>query len=118
VGAFHPSLNKEMYVTYEVGDPAIIFPVELDSGIAKVIHDLVLQRIKVPIDVAALQSSIEQNSAVIGAVISELQPHCPSISRRFQIGIHSGQTGISDLVDIKDNGTFSLDIKLDEPSPD
>lgn len=119
VGVFHPSFNKEMYVTYEVGDPAIIFPVELDSGITKVIHDLVLQRIKVPTDVAELQSSIEQNSTVIGAVISELQPHCPSISRRFQIGIHSGgQTGVSDLVDIKDDGTFSLNIKLDGPSSD
>lgn len=47
---FHLSLNKEMYVTYEVGDPAIIFPVELDSGTAKVIHDLVLQRIEVTTD--------------------------------------------------------------------
>ena len=119
VGVFHPSLNKEMYVTYEAGDPAIIFPVELDSGIVKVIHDLVLKRIKVPTDVAELQSSIEQNSTVIGAVISELQPYCPSISRRFQIGIHSGgQTGVSDLVDIKDDGKFSLNIKLDGPSSD
>ena len=119
VGVFHPSLNKEMYVTYEVGDPAIIFPVELDSGTAKVIHDLVMQRIKVPTDAAELQPSIERNSTVIGGVISELQQHCPSISRRFQIGIHSGgQTGVSDLVDIKDDGTISLNIKLDSPSSD
>jgi hypothetical protein len=117
VGVFHPSLNKEMHVTYEVGDPAIIFPVELDSGTAQVIHDLVLQKIRVPTHAAELQSSIEQNSTVIGSVISELQLHCPSISRRFQIGIHAGgQTGISGLIDIRDDGTFSLNIKLDGPS--
>jgi hypothetical protein len=119
VGVFHPSLNREMYVTYEVGDPAIIFPLELDSGIAKVIYDLVQQKIRVPTDAAELQSSIEQSSTVIGLIISELQPHCPSISRRFQIGIQTGgQTGISDLVDIRDDGTFSLNIRLDSPSSD
>lgn len=119
VGVFHPSLNKEMYVTYEVGNPAIIFPVELDPGITKAIHDSVLKRIKVPTDVADVQSSIEWNSTVIGTIISELQPYCSSISKRFQIGIHSsGQTGISDLVDIKNDGTFSLNIKLDGPSSD
>ena len=117
VGVFHPSLNREMYVTYEVGNPAIIFPVELNSGIAIAVNDSTQKRIKVPTDVADVQSSIEQNAAVIGAVISELQPHCLSISKRFQIGIHSGaQTGISDFVDIGDDGTFSLDIKLDSPS--
>jgi len=117
LGAFHPSLNREMYATYEVGNPAVIFPVELDSRTAHEIHDLVVKRIKVPTGVTDLQSSIEQNSTLIGTVISELQPSCPSISRRFQIGIHSGgQTGISGLVDIKNDGTFSLDIKLDGPS--
>lgn len=117
LGAFHPSLNREMYATYEVGNPAIIFPVELDSQSAHEIHDLVVKRVKVPTGVADVQTSVEQNSALVGTVISELQPSCPSIGRRFQIGIHSGgQTGISSLVDIKDNGTFSLDIKLDGPS--
>jgi hypothetical protein len=117
LGVFHPRLNREMYATYEVGDPAIVFPVELDSRMADEVRDLVLKRIKVPTGVADLQSSIEQNSTLIGTVISELQPSCPSISRRFQIGIHSGgQTGISNLVDIKNDGTFSLNIKLDDPS--
>jgi len=117
LGVFHPSLNREIYATYEVGNPAIIFPVELNSRIADEIHDLVLERIKVPTGVADLQSSIEQNSTLIGTVISELQPSCRSISRCFQIGIHSGgQTGISDLVDIRNDGTFSLNIKLAGPS--
>jgi len=114
VGIFHPSINKEMYATYEVGSPEIIFPVELDPETAKAIYDPILQRIKVPTDSSKLQSSIEQNSTAIGAVISALQPHCPSISRRLQVGIHSGgQVGISDLIDIQGDGTFSLNIKLD-----
>lgn len=114
---FHPRLNREMHATYEVGDPAIIFPVELDSRMADKIHDLVLRGVNVPTSVADLQSSIEQNSALIGTVISGLQPSCPSISGRFQIGIHSGgQTGISNLVGIGEDGAFTLDIKLDGPS--
>ena len=116
VGIFHPSINKEMYVTYEIGSPEIIFPVELDPETAKTIYKPILQRIKVPSDSSELQSSIEQNSVIIGAVINALQPHCPSISRRFQVGIHSGgQVGISDLTDIQANGTFSLNIKLENP---
>ena len=116
VGIFHPSINKEMYVTYEVGSPEIIFPVELDPETAKAIYEPILQRIKVPSDSSELQSSIEQNSVIIGAVINALQPHCPSISRRFQVGIHSGgQVGISDLTDIQANGTFSINIKLENP---
>ncbi len=116
VGIFHPSINKEMYVTYEVGSPEIIFPVELDPETTKAIYEPILQRIKVPSDSSELQSSIEQNSVIIGAVINALQPHCPSISRRFQVGIHSGgQVGISDLTDIQANGTFSLNIKLENP---
>jgi len=114
VGIFHPSINKEMYVTYEVGYPEIILPVELDYETAEAIYDPILQRIKVPGDSSELQSSIDQNIAVIGALINALQPHCPSISRRFQVGIHSGgQVGISDLTDIQDDGTFSLSIKLE-----
>lgn len=116
VGIFHPSINKETYVTYEVGSPEIIFPVELDPETTKAIYEPILQRIKVPSDSSELQSSIEQNSVIIGAVINALQPHCPSISRRFQVGIHSGgQVGISDLTDIQANGTFSLNIKLENP---
>jgi len=117
LGVFHPSLNREMYATYAVGNPAIISPIELASEIANEIHHLLLKRIKVPTGVVDLQSSIEQNSTLIGTVISELQRSCPSISRRFQIGIHiGGQTGISELVDIKNDGTFGLNIKLDGPS--
>jgi hypothetical protein len=116
---FHPSLSKEAHAIYEVGEPAIIFPVELDQETATVIYDSILQSIKVPTASSELQSSIAQNSTVIGAVISALQPHCPSISRRFQVGIHSGgQIGVSDLIDIHDDGTFSLDIRLDAPSYD
>lgn len=114
VGIFHPSINKEMYVTYEVGNPEIIFPVELDPETAQAIYDLILQRIKVPVDSSELQSSIEQNSRVIGVAINALQPHCPSISKLFQVGIHcGGQAVISDLIDIKDDGTFSINIKLE-----
>jgi hypothetical protein len=114
VGIFHPSINKETYVTYEVGYPEIILPVELDHETAEAIYDPILQQIKVPGDSSELQSSIDQNIAVIGALINALQPHCPSISRRFQVGIHSGgQVGISDLTDIQDDGTFGLNIKLE-----
>lgn len=117
LGAFHPSLNREMYAIHEVGNPAIILPVELASEIADGIQDLVLKGINVPTGVADLQSSIEQNSILIGTVVSELQASCPSISKRFQIGIHSGgQTGISELIDIRNDGTFSLSVKLGDPS--
>lgn len=114
VAIFHPSLNEEMYLTYEVGKPEIIFPVELEPGTADAIYDSILQGIKLPTDSSEIQSSIEQNSRVIVALIRALQPHCPSISRRFQVGIHSGgQVGISDLIDIQDDGTFCLSIKLE-----
>jgi len=114
VGIFHPSIDKQMYATYEVGKPAIIFPVELDREKVEAIYDPILQRIGVPADSSELESSIEQNSRIIGAVINALEPHCLSISRRFQIGIHmGGQVGVSDLIDIQDNGTFSLSIKLE-----
>ena len=118
VGIFHPSINKEMYVTYEVGNPEIIFPVELNHETTEAIYDPILQRIKVPVDSSEVQDSIDQNIAVIGALINALQPYCPSISRRFQVGIHSGgQVGISDLTDIQDDGTFSLNIKLENLEP-
>ena len=119
VGIFHPGLSQEAHAIYEVGKPATILPMELDQETATAIYDSTLQRIKVPTNSSELQSSIVQNSTVIGAVISALQPHCPSISRRFQVGIHSGgQMGVSDLIDIHDDGTFSLDIRLEDPSSD
>ena len=117
VGVFHPSINKQMYVTYEVGRPEVIFPVELDTDTAEAIYDLILPKIKVPADSSELDSSVNQNSAVIVQLIYALQPHCPSISRRFQVGIHSigGQTGISGLTDIQGDGSFSLNIKFENP---
>jgi len=117
VAVFHPSLSKDRHVTYGEGDPAIIFPVELGSETAQVIRDSMLNRIKIPKDSAELQASIAQNSAAIAELIGALQPHCPSVSRRIQVGIHSGgQTGISDIIDIPRDGTFSLSIKLTGPS--
>jgi len=119
VGIFHPSLSKESHAVYEVGEPAIIFPVELDQETATVVCDSILQGIKLPTDLSELQSSIAQNSAVIGAVVNALQPYCPSISRRFQVGIHSGgRAGISNLIDIHDDGILSFDIRLDDGSSD
>lgn len=116
LGIFHPSISKDEFGIYEVGKPAIIFPVELDREKVEAICDPILQKIKVPADSSELQSSIDQNIAVISALINTLQPHCPSISRRFQVGIHSaGQMGIPDLTDIQANGTFSLNIKLENP---
>lgn len=113
LGIFHPSISKDEFGIYEVGKPAIIFPVELDREKVEAIYDPILQKIKIPADSSELQSSVERNTAVIAAVINALQPHCPSISRRFQVGIHSGgQLGISDLTDIQEDGTFSLSIKL------
>ena len=113
LGIFHPSISKDEFGIYEVGKPAIIFPVELDREKVEAICDPILQKIKVPADSSELQSSVERNTAIIAAVINALQPHCPSISRRFQVGIHSGgQLGISDLTDIQEDGTFSLSIKL------
>ena len=68
----------------------------------------------IPTNASEVQSSIQQNSTTIVALFCALHPHCPSISSRFQIGIHmNGQAGVSDLLDIQDNGTFSLSIKLD-----
>ena len=117
VAVFHPSLSKDRHVTYGEGDPAIIFPVELDSETAHVIRDSMLNRIKIPKDSTEFQVSIAQNSAAIAELICALQPHCPSINRRIQVGIHrSGQTGISDIIDIPRDGTFNLSIKLTGPS--
>jgi len=114
IGIFHPSIDKKRLGIYEIGKPAIIFPVELDREKVEAICDPILRRIGAPADSSELESSFEQNSRVIGAVINALQPHCPSISRRFQIGIHmGGRVGVSDLIDIQDNGTFSLNIKLE-----
>ncbi len=116
VSIFHPSISKEMYATYEVGQPAIIFPLELDREKVDAIYNPVIQEIEVPDNTSELQSSIAQNSRIIAALINVLQPLCPSISNRFQIGIHmGGQTGVSDLIDIQDNETFSLNIKLENP---
>ncbi len=113
LGIVHPNISKDELGIYEVGKPAIIYPVELECEKVEAIHDPILQEIKVPTDSSELQSSIERNTAVIAAVINALQPHCPSISRRFQVGIHSGgQLDISDLTDIQADGTFSLSIKL------
>jgi len=117
VAVFHPSLSKDRHVTYGEGDPAIIFPVELGSETTQVIRDSMLNRITIPKDSTELQASIAQNSAAIAELIAALQPHCPSISRRIQVGIHSGgQTGISDIIDIPRDGTFSLSIKMTGPS--
>ena len=117
VAVFHPSLSKDRHVTYGEGDPAIIFPVELGPETAQVIRDSMLNRIKIPKDSAELQTSIAQNSAAIAELIGALQPHCPSVSRRIQVGIHTGgQTGISNIIDIPRDGTLSLSIKLTRPS--
>lgn len=117
VGIFHPSLNKEMYLTYEVGKPEIIFPVELATKTVEAIYDSILQLIKVPIDSSEIQASIQQNINIIAILIKELQPQCASISKRFQVGIHSGgQMGISNLIDIQDDETFSVNITLNDLS--
>jgi hypothetical protein len=117
VAVFHPSLSRERHVIYGEGDPAIIFPVELGSETTKVLRDSVLNRIRIPKDSTELQASIEQNSAVVATLISALEPQCPSISKRMQLGIHrGGQTGISDIIDIPRDGTFSLSIKMTGPS--
>jgi hypothetical protein len=115
VGIFHPSIDAEMYATYEVGKPAIIFPVELDPETVDRMHDVVLREVKMPNQLSELESSVQHNSAVIAQVVRVLQPHCPSISRRFQVGVHrfDGQTGLSGLADIQSDGTFSLSIKLE-----
>lgn len=106
-----------MYATYKIGDPAIIFPVELHSETAKEVHNLVRQQLKIPKVEKEIQSTIEHNSMIKTSVIKELEPLCPSINKRFQIGIHIGsQTGISDPVDINNDGAFNLDITFNNAS--
>ena len=103
VGVFHPSISKEMYATFEVGKPAIIYPVELERSAVDAIHSDILKNLVIPADDSEFQKTVDRNVSVIGALIRALQPHCPSISNRLQFGIHKGsQTGISSLLNLND----------------
>jgi hypothetical protein len=102
---------------YDVGRPGIIFPIEINSTEAESMYDFISKEMMLPTNSDELQASISRNATIIAAMVMGLQPNCPSISRRFQIGIHSnGQIGISDMIDIKEDGTFNFDIKFESIS--
>ena len=103
VGIFHPSLSRERYATYEVGKPAIIYPIELDRLTVDAIHSVILKKLVTPADDSEFQKTVDRNVSVIGDLIRALQPRCPSISNRLQFGIHKGsQKGISSLLDLNE----------------
>jgi hypothetical protein len=115
VGMFHPSINQENHVIYEVGYPAIILPKELDTKTGNAICEPIMGKIIVPEDPGEIQSSIDHNVAVIVDVINALRPFCSFISRRFQVGIHRGdKVGVSEIIDIQELGISGFDIKMNE----
>jgi hypothetical protein len=103
VGIFHPSISRDLYATYEVGKPVIIYPIELERSTVDVIHSAILKKLVLPRDDSEFQMTVDRNLSVVGALIRTLQPCCPSISNRLQFGIHKGsQKGISSLLDLND----------------
>lgn len=109
VAIFHPSLSKKEIALYRIGLPAIIYPVELDRTTVDSINEPILKSIKIPVNSSEVQISLEHNFSIIVGLITTLQPLCPSISRRFQIGIQYGnQMGISELTDIQNDAKFNL----------
>ena len=106
VGIFHPSISRDHIAFYEVGQPGIIYPIELDRSTVDSISSVILRGVVIPTDDSQFQRTVDQNVSVIGATVRALQPRCPSISNRLQFGIHKGsQKGISSLVDLNDTRT-------------
>lgn len=113
LGIIHPSIENGRCTLYPIGEPAVIFPVELDKEAVEGLWETFIGRIHVPADDTEVQKSIEQNLKLIARLVFLLQPHCISISRRLQVGIHmDSQAKISEMIDIKDDGSFSLNMKL------
>ncbi|MFH0941677.1 MAG: hypothetical protein V1823_01455 [Chloroflexota bacterium] len=115
VGVYHESLNPDNFVFYGPGDPAIIYPSELNKQLVETIHPTIIEKIVIPSDQSEIQSTIQQNIVKIMALIKALFPYCQSISNRFQVGIHmNGQMGISGMLDIPDESqNFSFNLKLE-----
>jgi hypothetical protein len=114
LGVYHNNLSSDDFILFGPGDPAIIYPSELIDQEVKIVRSIV-DKIDIPKDQSEIQSSIQQNVVKVVALIKILVPLCQSISNRFQIGIHmNGQMGISEIVDIPDEGQvydFSIAIK-------
>ena len=113
LGVYHKRLSEDDFVLYGAGDPAIIYPSELNEQEVKIVRPIV-DKIDIPKDQSAIQSSIQQNIAKVVTLIKILFPICQSISNRFQIGIHmNGQMGISEIVDIPDESqVYNFNIAL------
>lgn len=111
---FHPSVSMTEIGLYAKGDPCIVFPPEVPRDAADSITAEIKRSVKLPSELEPFDDNLGKNCSVIAVLIKSLQPYCPSISKRFQIGVHiSEKTAISDIIDIPEDKPFQIHLNFD-----
>jgi hypothetical protein len=97
----HPSL-AEGSVRWEENKLAAIFPIEFTQDQADSLSKTVNELIKSSNEFKSAQESFQYHSIMMREIIKTIQPDCPSVSRCYQVGIHtvSGQVDISKIMNI------------------
>lgn len=100
----HPSLGEGL-ARWEENKAATICPYEASKEDADEIIAILNKVIKPSVEFATVEESYQYHGQIVGKLIRQIQPKYPSISRRYQIGMHKldGSMGISPI------------IKIDEP---
>jgi len=97
----HPSLGEGL-VRWEENKAAIICPNETSKKEANKIVAILNKVIKPSTEFTTVEESYRYHGQIIGKLIGRIQPKYPSVSRRYQIGIHKldGSMSISPIIKI------------------
>jgi len=100
----HPSLGEGL-ARWEENKAAIICPHEASKEEADEIIAILNEVIKPSTEFATVEESYRYHGQIIGALIRQIQPKYPSVSRCYQIGIHKldGSMGISPIIKIDES---------------
>ena len=100
----HPSLGEGL-ARWEENKAAIICPYEASKEEADEIIAILNKAIKPSTEFATVEESYRYHGQIIGALIRQIQPKHPSVSRCHQIGIHKldGSMGISPIIKINES---------------
>ena len=100
----HPSLGEGL-VRWEENKAAIICPCEANKEEADEIIAILNKAIKPSTEFATVEESYRYHGQIIGALVRQIQPKYPSVSRCYQIGIHKldGSMGISPIIKIDES---------------
>jgi hypothetical protein len=110
---YHPEVGDRIGL-YEENMPALISPVEATEEQAKVIDGFLQDSITPCDQFETLEASFQHHWPKITLLIRQIAPIFPSISSKFQIGVHTSAhiTGISPIVNDTDE-IIRLDLTPD-----